>query len=331
VKALVNNELRQAIRLNHSATHLMHAALRKVLGTHVQQKGSQVTASRLRFDFSHNEGVKPDQLRTIEKLVNDQIRLNTPVQTEVLPIEEAKAKGAMALFGEKYDDNVRVLTMGGDNFSIELCGGTHAARTGDIGLFRIVSEGGVAAGVRRIEAVTGEGALAWIDESEAHLSQIAGMLKGSRDTAVEKVQQVLDRVKQLEKELEKQKAKLASSAGDDLINQAKTVAGIKLLNAVVEGVDGKALRDMVDKLKDKLGSGVILLGVANDGKVDLVAGVTKDLTGKLKAGDLVKFAAEIVGGKGGGRPDLAMAGGPNAAQLPAAIAAAETWLNQQAG
>jgi len=201
VKALVNNELRQAIRLNHSATHLMHAALRKVLGTHVQQKGSQVTASRLRFDFSHNEGVKPDQLRTIEKLVNDQIRLNTPVQTEVLPIEEAKAKGAMALFGEKYDDNVRVLTMGGDNFSIELCGGTHAARTGDIGLFRIVSEGGVAAGVRRIEAVTGESALAWIDESESHLSQIARLLKGSRDNAVEKVQQELDRVKQLEKEL----------------------------------------------------------------------------------------------------------------------------------
>jgi alanyl-tRNA synthetase len=331
VKAVVNNELRQAIRLNHSATHLMHAALRQVLGNHVQQKGSQVTASRLRFDFSHSEAVKPTELRAIEKLVNDQIRLNAPVVTEVLPIEQAKAKGAMALFGEKYDDNVRVLTMGGDNFSIELCGGTHASRTGDIGLFRIVSEGGVAAGVRRIEAVTGEGALAWIDESEASLNQIAGLLKGSRDNAVEKVQQVLDRVKQLEKELEKQKAKLASSAGDDLINQAKSVAGVKLLNASVEGVDGKALRDMVDKLKDKLGSGVILLGAANDGKVDLVAGVTKDLTGKLKAGDLVKHAAEVVGGKGGGRPDLAMAGGPNVAQLAAAIAAAESWLAQQMG
>ncbi len=331
VTATVDNSRRQAIRLNHSATHLMHAALRQVLGTHVQQKGSLVTAGRLRFDFSHSEAMKPAELRAIEALVNDQIRLNTAVVTEVLPIEQAKAKGAMALFGEKYDDNVRVLSMGGDNFSIELCGGTHARRTGDIGVFHIVSEGGVAAGVRRIEAVTGAGALAWLDESEAQLSQIAGLLKGSRDNAVEKVQQVLDRVKQLEKELERQKAKLASSAGDDLMAQAKTVAGVKLLNATVEGVDGKALRDLVDKLKDKLGSGVILLGVANDGKVDLVAGVTKDLTGKLKAGDLVKHAAELVGGKGGGRPDLAMAGGPNTAQLTAAIAAAEPWLAGQMG
>ena len=261
--------------------------------------------------------------------MNEQIRANAPVVTEVLPIEQAKAKGAMALFGEKYDDNVRVLTMGTDNFSIELCGGTHASRTGDIGLFRIISEGGVAAGIRRIEAVTGAGALEWLNDSEAALAQIAGLVKGSRDNAAEKVQQALDRIKQLEKELERQKAKLASSAGDDLAGQAKTVAGVTLLNAVVDGVDGKALREMVDKLKDKLGSGVVLLGAANGGKADLVAGVTKDLTGKLKAGDLVKFAAEKIGGKGGGRPDLAMAGGPDAAQLAAAISSAESWLSQQ--
>ena len=329
VQAKVDNTQRQAIRLNHSATHLMHAALRNILGEHVVQKGSLVTAGRLRFDFAHPEAVKPEQLRAIENMVNEQIRANAPVVTEVLPIEQAKAKGAMALFGEKYDDNVRVLTMGTDNFSIELCGGTHASRTGDIGLFRIISEGGVAAGIRRIEAVTGAGALEWLNDGEAALAQIAGLVKGSRDNAAEKVQQALDRIKQLEKELERQKAKLASSAGDDLAGQAKTVAGVTLLNAVVDGVDGKALREMVDKLKDKLGSGVVLLGAANGGKADLVAGVTKDLTGKLKAGDLVKFAAEKIGGKGGGRPDLAMAGGPDAAQLAAAISSAESWLSQQ--
>ena len=328
VTATIDNSRRQAIRLNHSATHLMHAALRKVLGEHVAQKGSMVTADRLRFDFAHLEGMKPQEIKEVERLVNEQIRANTPVTTELMAIDAAKAKGAMALFGEKYDDEVRVLSMGEDNFSIELCGGTHARRTGDIGLFRIISEGGVAAGVRRIEAVTGAGAVAWVDESEAVLNKISALVKGSRDTSLEKVQQILDRVKTLEKELEKQKAKLASSAGDDLLQQAKELAGIKVLSAVVEGVDGKSLRDMVDKLKDKMGTGIIVLGAGGD-KASLVAGVTKDLTSKVKAGDLVNYVAQQLGGKGGGRPDLAMAGGPDVDKLPAAIASVESWLTDK--
>ncbi|MCP5015240.1 MAG: alanine--tRNA ligase [Ketobacter sp.] len=328
VTATIDNNRRQAIRLNHSATHLMHAALRKVLGEHVAQKGSMVTADRLRFDFAHLEAMKPQEIKEVERLVNEQIRANTPVTTELMAIEAAKAKGAMALFGEKYDDEVRVLSMGEDNFSIELCGGTHARRTGDIGLFRIISEGGVAAGVRRIEAVTGAGAMAWVDESDAVLNKIGALVKGSRDTSLDKVQQILDRVKTLEKELEKQKAKLASSAGDDLLQQAKELAGVKVLSAVVEGVDGKSLRDMVDKLKDKMGSGIIVLGAGGD-KASLVAGVTKDLTGKVKAGDLVNYVAQQLGGKGGGRPDLAMAGGPDVDKLPAAIASVESWLTDK--
>lgn len=324
----IDNSRRQAIRLNHSATHLMHAALRKVLGEHVQQKGSQVTADRLRFDFAHLEAMKPKEIKEVERLVNEQIRANTEVTTELMKIDDAKAKGAMALFGEKYDDEVRVLSMGQDNFSIELCGGTHASRTGDIGLFRIISEGGVAAGVRRIEAVTGEGALSWVDESEAALAGIGALVKGSRDTSLEKVQQMLDRVKTLEKELEKQKAKLASSAGDDLLGQARDVSGVKVLSAIVEGVDGKSLRDMVDKLKDKMGSGIIVLGAGGD-KASLVAGVTKDLTGKVKAGDLVNHVAQQVGGKGGGRPDMAMAGGPDVANLAVAIGSVEAWLAEK--
>lgn len=325
VTAQINNDLRSAIRLNHSATHLMHAALRTVLGDHVAQKGSLVTAGRLRFDFAHMEAMKPEQIREVERLVNQQIRANTPVTTELMDIETAKAKGAMALFGEKYDDEVRVLSMGEDNFSIELCGGTHVARTGDIGVFRIVSEAGTAAGVRRVEAVTGAGAEAWIEQTEDSIAQLAGLVKGNRDSVIEKVQQALDRVKTLEKELEKQKAKLASSAGDDLLQQAKDIAGVKVLSAVAEGVDGKALRDMVDKLKNKMGSGIIVLGVKGD-KASLVAGVTKDLTGKVKAGDLVNFVAQQVGGKGGGRPDLAMAGGPDVEKLPEALASVESWL-----
>ncbi|AUM11680.1 alanine--tRNA ligase [Ketobacter alkanivorans] len=328
VTATIDNTRRQAIRLNHSATHLMHAALRKVLGEHVAQKGSMVTADRLRFDFAHLEAMKPQEIKEVERLVNEQIRANTPVTTELMAIEVAKAKGAMALFGEKYDDEVRVLSMGEDNFSIELCGGTHARRTGDIGLFRIISEGGVAAGVRRIEAVTGAGAMAWVDESDAVLNKIGALVKGSRDTSLDKVQQILDRVKTLEKELEKQKAKLASSAGDDLLQQAKELAGVKVLSAVVEGVDGKSLRDMVDKLKDKMGSGIIVLGAGGD-KASLVAGVTKDLTSKVKAGDLVNYVAQQLGGKGGGRPDLAMAGGPDVDKLPAAIASVESWLTDK--
>ncbi len=328
VKAEINNELREAIRLNHSATHLMHAALREVLGDHVAQKGSLVTAGRLRFDFAHLEAMKPEQIRQVEKIVNQQIRANTEVKTELMAIDDAKAKGAMALFGEKYDDEVRVLTMGENNFSIELCGGTHAARTGDIGVFQILSEGGVAAGVRRVEAVTGEGALHWIEQTNDTVANLSGLLKGGRESLVEKVQQTLDRVKALEKELEKQKAKLASSAGDDLLQQAKEIAGVKVLSAAVEGVDGKALRDMVDKLKNKMGSGIIVLGVKSD-KVSLVAGVTKDLTGKVKAGDLVNHVAQQVGGKGGGRPDLAMAGGPEVEKLVPALATVEEWLTQK--
>lgn len=328
VKAEINNELREAIRLNHSATHLMHAALREVLGDHVAQKGSLVTAGRLRFDFAHLEAMKPEQIRQVEKIVNQQIRANTEVKTELMAIDDAKAKGAMALFGEKYDNEVRVLTMGENNFSIELCGGTHAARTGDIGVFQILSEGGVAAGVRRVEAVTGEGALHWIEQTNDTVANLSGLLKGGRESLVEKVQQTLDRVKALEKELEKQKAKLASSAGDDLLQQAKEIAGVKVLSAAVEGVDGKALRDMVDKLKNKMGSGIIVLGAKSD-KVSLVAGVTKDLTGKVKAGDLVNHVAQQVGGKGGGRPDLAMAGGPEVEKLVPALATVEEWLTQK--
>ena len=326
--AEIDNSRRQAIRLNHSATHLLHAALRRVLGDHVTQKGSLVTADRLRFDFAHLEAMKADQIKAVEQLVNQQIRANTEVCTELLPIEQAKAKGALALFGEKYDDEVRVLTMGQDNFSIELCGGTHVRRTGDIGLFRIIAEGGVAAGVRRVEAVTGAAALAWVDESEAIVARIASLVKASRETAVEKVQQTLERTKALEKELEQQKAKLASSAGDDLLAQAKAVAGVKVLSAVVDGVDGKALRDMVDKLKNKLGSGIVVLGVAG-AKASLVAGVTKDLTDRVKAGDLVNHVAQQVGGKGGGRPDLAMAGGPDAGALPAAMDSVGSWLAER--
>ena len=324
----IDNARRQAIRLNHSATHLMHAALRKVLGEHVAQKGSLVTADRLRFDFAHLEAMKPEEIKAVERLVNEQIRANTDVTTELMNIEDAKARGAMALFGEKYDDEVRVLSMGTDRFSVELCGGTHAARTGDIGVFRIISEAGVAAGVRRIEAVTGAGALAWMDESELALNRISALVRGSRETTLEKVQQVLERVKTLEKELDKQKAKLASSAGDDLLGQATAIAGVKVLAAVVDGVEGKALRDMVDKLKDKMGSGIIVLG-AGGKKASLVAGVTRDLTDRVKAGDLVNHVAQQVGGKGGGRPDMAMAGGPDVVNLPAAIQSVEAWLSEK--
>jgi alanyl-tRNA synthetase len=328
VTSQIDNSRRQAIRLNHSATHLMHAALRKVLGEHVAQKGSQVTADRLRFDFAHLEAMKPEEVRAVERLVNEQVRANTAVTTELMAIDEAKAKGAVALFGEKYDDEVRVLSMGEGDFSIELCGGTHAARTGDIGLFRIISEGGVAAGVRRIEAITGAAALDWVDATEATLSKVGGLLKGSRETCVEKVQQLQDRIKTLEKELEKQKAKLANSAGDDLLQQVQDVAGVKVLSALVEGVEGKALREMVDKLKDKLGSGIVVLGAGAD-KVSLVAGVTKDLTSQVKAGDLVNHVAQQVGGKGGGRPDLAMAGGPDVNKLKPALASVADWIAQK--
>ena len=319
VEAQVDADVRHATALNHSATHLLHAALRKVLGEHVQQKGSLVDSQRMRFDFSHFEAIKPEQIKALEDIVNAEIRKNTPVQTEETDIETAKQKGAMALFGEKYGDNVRVLSMGGD-FSVELCGGIHANRTGDIGLMKITSESGVASGIRRIEAVTGAAALAYLNAAEEQLKEAASLIKGSRENLVDKLSAVLERNRQLEKQLEQLQAKAASAAGDDLSSSAVDVKGVKVLATRLDGQDGKALLALVDQLKNKLGRAVILLGSVHEDKVVLVAGVTKDLTGQLKAGDLMKQAAAAVGGKGGGRPDMAQGGGVDAGALDAALA-----------
>ena len=319
VETQVDAEVRHATALNHSATHLLHAALRQVLGEHVQQKGSLVDSQRLRFDFSHFEAIKPEQLKALEDIVNAEIRKNTPVETEETDIETAKKKGAMALFGEKYGDEVRVLSMGG-SFSVELCGGIHAARTGDIGLLKITSEGGVASGVRRIEAVTGAAALAYLNAAEEQLKEAATLVKGSRDNLIDKLSAVLERNRQLEKQLEQLQAKAASAAGDDLSASALDIKGVKVLTARLDGQDGKALLALVDQLKNKLGRAVILLGSVHEEKVVLVAGVTKDLTGQLNAGDLMKQAAAAVGGKGGGRPDMAQGGGVDAGALDAALA-----------
>ncbi|MCP1647440.1 alanine--tRNA ligase [Pseudomonas sp. GD04087] len=327
VKAEVDASVRQATALNHSATHLLHAALRQVLGDHVQQKGSLVDSQRLRFDFSHFEAIKPEQLKQLEDIVNSEIRKNSEVETEETDIESAKNKGAMALFGEKYGDQVRVLSMGG-SFSVELCGGTHVSRTGDIGLFKITSEGGVASGVRRIEAVTGAAALAYLNGAEEQLKEAAGLVKGSRDNLLDKLSGLIERNRQLEKELEQLKAKAASAAGDDLAGSAVDVAGVKVLSSRLDGLDGKALLALVDQLKNKLGSGVILLGGVFEEKVVLVAGVTQDLTAKLKAGDLMKQAAAAVGGKGGGRPDMAQGGGVDAGKLDEALALALKFVEQ---
>jgi len=327
VKAEVDASVRQATALNHSATHLLHAALRQVLGEHVTQKGSLVNSQRLRFDFSHFEAISPAQIKALEELVNREVRGNTEVETLETDIETAKARGAMALFGEKYGDQVRVLSMGGD-FSVELCGGTHVKRTGDIGLFKIISEGGVAAGVRRIEAVTGEAAFAYLNGAEEQLKEAAALVKGSRDNLLDKLAGVLERNRQLEKELEQLKAKAASAAGNDLAGSAVEVKGVKVLSARLDGLDGKALLAMVDQLKNKLGSAVILLGGVADDKVVLVAGVTQDLTAKLKAGELMKQAAAAVGGKGGGRPDMAQGGGTDAAALDGALALAAGFVEQ---
>ena len=327
VNAEVDASVRKATSLNHSATHLLHEALRQVLGEHVQQKGSLVDSQRLRFDFSHFEAIKPEQLKEIEDIVNREVRRNTPVLTEETDIETAKAKGAMALFGEKYGDLVRVLSMG-DGFSVELCGGIHADRTGDIGLFKIVSEGGVAAGVRRIEAVTGAAAFSYLNGAEEQLKEAAGLLKGSRDNLLDKLSAVLERNRQLEKELEQLKAKAASAAGNDLAGSAVEIKGVKTLAARIDGLDGKGLLALVDQLKNKLGSAVILLGGVQDDKVVLVAGVTQDLTGKLKAGELMKQVAAAVGGKGGGRPDMAQGGGVDAAALDGALALAAGFVEQ---
>ncbi|WP_223446634.1 alanine--tRNA ligase [Pseudomonas sp. BF-R-19] len=326
VETHVDAEVRHATSLNHSATHLLHAALRQVLGDHVQQKGSLVDSQRLRFDFSHFEAIKPEQLKALEDIVNAEIRKNSEVETEETDIETAKQKGAMALFGEKYGDNVRVLSMG--DFSVELCGGIHANRTGDIGLLKIISEGGVASGVRRIEAVTGAQALAYLNAAEEQLKEAASLVKGSRDNLIDKLSAVLERNRLLEKQLEQLQARAASAAGDDLSAQALDVKDVKVLAVRLDGQDGKALLALVDQLKNKLGRAVILLGSVHEEKVVLVAGVTKDLTGQLKAGDLMKQAAAAVGGKGGGRPDMAQGGGTDAGALDAALALTVPFVEQ---
>ena len=325
VTAKVASGDRQAITLNHSATHLMHSALRSILGDHVSQKGSLVDADRLRFDFSHSSPVTTDELKAIEDQVNAQILLNSSVSKEVMPLDEAKERGALALFGEKYGDEVRVVTMGGE-FSVEFCGGCHVNRTGDIGLFKITSETGISAGVRRVEAVTGTGALALIDEEGQILRDLREIIKSGTSDLVDKVQQLSNSNRALEKEVEQLKGKLASSAGDDLIAQAISLNGVKVLIARVEGFNSKSLRETVDQLKNKLGSSVILLASSSGEKVNLVAGVSKDLTDKVKAGELVNLVAEQVGGKGGGRPDMAMAGGNDIGAVPEALNSVTPWL-----
>ncbi|OYW91337.1 MAG: alanine--tRNA ligase, partial [Alishewanella sp. 32-51-5] len=327
VEATIDLARRNAIRKNHSATHLLHAALRKVLGEHVAQKGSLVGPERLRFDFSHFEAVKPAELQQLEQMVNEQIQLNLPLLTRVMPIEAAKAAGAMALFGEKYDDEVRVLSMG--DFSIELCGGTHVERTGDIGFFKIVSEGGIASGVRRIEAVSGPAAIQYLQQLDRQISQAASLLKGDAFSLVERVQQTLDRSKQLEKEIEQLKAKLASYAGASLTANVQQLGEVKVLVQQLEQTDPKALRTLLDELKNKLGSSVVLLATVNDDKVSLIAGVSSDLTAKVHAGQLVGWAAGQLGGKGGGRPDMAQAGGTDTAALPAVLKAAFDYISER--
>ncbi|MFG1497093.1 alanine--tRNA ligase [Saccharospirillum sp. HFRX-1] len=331
LQATVARAERENTMRHHSATHLLHAALREVLGDHVQQRGSLVTYDKLRFDFSHLEAVTPKELRLIEQRVNEQVFANTEVSTELMPIEQAKAKGAMALFGEKYDDEVRVLTMGINNYSIELCGGTHVRRTGDIGLVRLVSETGIASGVRRIEAVAGPYALAEVHLQEDRLDQVAAVFKTGTDQVVDRATQAQQRVRELERSVEQLKTKLASNAGTDLAASAVEIGGIKVLAAVLEGADAKTLRATLDQLKDKLQTAAIVLAAVNDGKVQLAAGVTKDSIDRLKAGDLVNQVASQVGGKGGGKPDMAMAGGSEPEKLADALASVPAWVEQQLG
>jgi alanyl-tRNA synthetase len=325
IAAQVDNARREHIRRNHTATHLLHAALREVLGVHVQQKGSLVAPDRLRFDFAHFQPVTPDELRRIERRVNEQIRLNAPAETKSMSYDAAVASGAMALFGEKYGDSVRVLRVG--EFSTELCGGTHVSRAGDIGLFKIISEGGVAAGVRRIEAVTGEGAIDYITQTDDLLRNVAGLVRGTREDIVTRVQEGQEQVRALEKQLRLLKDKLASGQGTDLASGAEDINGVKVVATTVEGADAAALRNAVDQLKERLKSAVVVLSsVGEGGKVILVVGVTADLTIRLKAGDIVGMVAAQVGGKGGGRPDFAQAGGTNAAAVPGALASVAGWV-----
>ncbi|BBG61471.1 alanine--tRNA ligase [Providencia rustigianii] len=327
ISARVNSERRNAIRLNHSATHLLHAALRQILGEHVSQKGSLVNDKYLRFDFSHFEALTQQQLRQVEDIVNAQIRQNSEIETELMDLEGAKAKGAMALFGEKYEERVRVLSMG--DFSIELCGGTHASRTGDIGLFSILSESGTAAGVRRIEATTGATAIEHLHAQSEQLSAIAHLLKGDANSLVEKVKAALDKSRNLEKEILQLKDQQASQESASLGSKAKDVKGIKLLVSQLNDTDPKLLRTMVDDLKNQLKSAIIVLSTTSGDKVSIIVGVTNDLTAKIKAGDLVSYVAQQVGGKGGGRPDMAMAGGSDVKALPTAMASVEQWVDSK--
>jgi alanyl-tRNA synthetase len=326
VEARVDTPLRARTMRNHSVTHLMHKALREVLGTHVQQKGSLVDEDKTRFDFAHDKPMSEDEIRRIEAQVNAEILGNTPTKAQIMPIEDAKRSGAVMLFGEKYGDEVRVLDIGS---SREFCGGTHVTRTGDIGLFKVVEQSSVAAGVRRVEAKTGEGALAWVQAQEAKLKQAAAALRAPVDDVEAKIAQVLDNVKALERELAKMKSRLASGQGTDLAGQAVEVKGAKVVAATLDGADARTLREAVDRLKDQLKSAAIVLGAVADGKVSLIAGVTADLTAKVKAGELVNFVAQQVGGKGGGRPDMAQAGGTDAGKLPAALDSVRAWVEQR--
>ncbi|MDP9292722.1 MAG: alanine--tRNA ligase [Verrucomicrobiota bacterium] len=326
VRAEVDNERRSRTVRNHSATHLMHKALRDVLGPHVQQKGSLVDADKTRFDFSHTSAITPEQIERIEEIVNREVLANIATRINVLPYDEAVKKGAMALFGEKYGDVVRSLEIGSSH---ELCGGTHVQRTGDIGLFKIVSEGGVASGIRRIEAVTGEGALALVQSLEKRVHEASAALKTQPEELNERIAQMLDTVKRLEKELARLKSKLASSQGDDLTARAVDIKGIKVLAATLEGADAKTLRETMDKLKDKLKTAAIVLGAVNDGRVSLIAGVTADTVGRIKAGDLVNFVAQQVGGKGGGKPDMAQAGGTEPSKLSHALESVTNWVEER--
>ncbi len=326
VKAAVDGARRAATMRNHSVTHLMHKALREVLGGHVQQKGSLVDADKTRFDFAHNAPVTREQILEIEQRVNAEILANAATQARVMDMESAQKTGAMMLFGEKYGETVRVLDIGS---SRELCGGTHVARTGDIGLFKIVSEGGVAAGVRRVEAITGANALAYLQDLESTVHSAAATLKAPAAELQGRLAQVLDQVKALEREVGSLKGKLASSKGDELLAQAIEVKGVKVLAAKLDGADAKTLRDTMDKLKDKLKSAAIVLAAVDGAKVQLAAGVTADAMGKVKAGELVNFVAQQVGGKGGGKPDLAMAGGTDAAALPAALQSVQAWVSER--
>jgi alanyl-tRNA synthetase len=326
VEARVDTGLRERTMRNHSVTHLMHKALREVLGPHVQQRGSLVDAEKTRFDFSHDRPVKEEELREVEARVNAEILQNTPTRAQVMPIDEAKKSGAVMLFGEKYGDEVRVLDIGS---SREFCGGTHVARTGDIGLFKITSEGGVAAGIRRVEATTGSGALAIVNQQLQELGQVAKQVRAQAGAVEKAVSALVEEKKALEKEVARLKLKLASGQGMDLASQAVNVKGAKVLAATVEGADAKTLRETLDQLKDRLKSAAIVLGAVHDGKVSLVAGVTSDLTGKVKAGELVNYVAQQVGGKGGGRPDMAQAGGTEAAKLPDALLSVQPWVEQR--